>query len=245
MSHLPLLLLALSAAACQGDSLERFAGLYPHRPANHTHVVSSYGFEDPPPLAVGTAMGGGWSVNNYRDMSRVIDSTAPVSPPSVLQWAYRKGDPSGTTVGIAYHPYPASTRELFVGFSVWHDPNFEWNPISNKLFYIEPGNIILETRENEDYLSVYVGASGTMYKATNPVTVPLGKWVNIEMLVRRGDPGLIRVWMNGTLVMDRMVPVPPPGKFGELKLDSTWGGATGPRTRDSFRRVDHILVTTP
>jgi hypothetical protein len=220
-------------------------GPYANRPANYGKILTNYGFGDVPPAGAGLAYADGWYVNNYGEMDRVTDANAPVSPSSALQWTYERGGTSGTSVGIVYHQYPANTTEFYVAFSLWHDSNFEWNTISNKLFYIEPGNIILESKTDNDYLTVYIGATGTLYKATNPRTSPLGQWVNIELLVKRGNPGVVKVWMNGTLVMDRTPAVPGPGSYGELKLDSTWGGATSARTRDSFRRVDHSLIATP
>jgi hypothetical protein len=53
--------------------------------------------------------------------------------------------------------------------------------------------------------------------------------------------------MNGVLVTSYTgINVPTgSGANQELKLDSTWGGQTGPTTRDSYRRIDHILIATP
>jgi len=226
------------------------SGPYANRPANYTTVISDYAFNDVPPAAADAPMGiDGWNVvfASGGGLTRELDPTAPISPSNVLQWHYPPGHTAGTGVGNVYREVDPNITEFYVAFSVWHDANYEWNSISNKLFYIEPGNIILQSRHNNEYLSVYIGQYDVNYAPTNPRPIPLGQWVNIEYQVRRGPNGFIRVWMNGVLVTSYTgINVPMgDGQRQELKLDSTWGGQTGPTTRDSYRRIDHILIATP
>jgi hypothetical protein len=226
------------------------SGPHANRPVNYTTVISDYAFNDVPPASADAPMGTeGWNVvfASGGGLTRETDPTAPISPTNVLQWHYGPGHTAGTGVGNVYREVDPSITEFYVAFSVWHDSNYEWNSISNKLFYIEPGNIILQSRHNNEYLSVYIGQSDVNYAPTNPRPIPLGQWVNIEYQVKRGPSGFIRVWMNGVLVTSYTgINVPAgDGQTQELKLDSTWGGQTGPTTRDSYRRIDHILIATP
>lgn len=224
------------------------AGLYPHRPASYTRVLTDYAMNDAPIRVDDGPLGGGWGMYHGQGMTLVSDPTAPVSPPNVLQWNYGAGGSSGVGVGKLYFRPPATATAFYVAFSIWHDPNFEWNSISNKLFYLEPGNILVQARHNAAYLSIYIGAFDVVYDPNGyvPTTADFnGRWARIEIVVRRGTPGLIQVWLNGQLVSTYTGDVPNPGGFNEISLDSTWGGATGPRTRNSMRRIDHVLIATP
>ena len=223
-------------------------GFYANRPANYTKVVSDYAFGEVLPgndadQPFGT---GGWSMIGGSQITRVSDPTAPVSSPYALQWQFDPGA-GGTSVGNVYRVISMNTNELYVAFSIWHDPNFEWNTISNKLLYWEDGNIILQSRHNDSYLSLYIGAYDRVYDPNGyqPRQSDFdGKWVNIEYIIKRGNPGLLKVWMNGQLVSNHAVQVPTLSSWSEMSINSTWGGG-GTRLRTSYRRIDHVLVATP
>lgn len=223
-------------------------GPFANRPASYTKLISDYGFGEAVPgndrdQSFGT---GGWSMIGGAPISIVSDPSAPVSPPSTLQWRFDPG-PGGESVGNVYRALNLNVNEIYVAFSVWHDPNFEWNEVSNKLLYWEDGNTILQSRHNDSYLSLYIGAYDVVYDPNgyNPQKSDFnGKWVNIEYIVKRGNPGLLKVWMNGKLVSNYAVRVPTISSWSEVSINSTWGGG-GTRTRTSYRRIDHVLIATP
>ena len=146
---------------------------------------------------------------------------------------------------------PTNISEVYVSFSLWHDSNFEWNAISNKMLYWENGNLIVQSRHNTgDYLSFYNGSGGGQSYEPNQGPRPTmgdfnGKWVNVEVQIKRGTSGFFKIWLNGVLVSNHSVSLQSIQGESYLRLDSTWGGSTGPRTRDSHRRVGHILIATP
>jgi hypothetical protein len=222
--------------------------LYANRPTNFTNVESNFDFAEVPKSGMNEQpYAGGWSQIYGGNLARVEDTSAPASAPYALQWTFPPG-PGGGGVGNLFRILPAGKSEVYVAFSIWHDPNFEWNTVSNKLLYWESGNIILQSRHNGTYLSFYIGANDQVFDP-NQQRVPVradfdGRWANLEVLIRRGNPGRLRVWLNGTLVIDHAANVPTTAGITELKLDSTWGGG-GTRTRTSYRRIDHILVATP
>jgi len=220
-------------------------GQYPNRPANYTRVLNDYGFNDPVPTAMDGALGSsGWAAswNSAGLTRRGTASDAPVSPSSVLEWAFtRAGTVSGGGVGNIGRGLP-SVNQIYVAFWMKHDSQFEFHPISNKLLYLEPGNLILQTRMWEsNWFTINNGGGGGEYRATG-YTLPLGRWVQVEYLVDAVN-NRIRLWADGRLVVD--VAANLAGGYRELKLDSTWGGSGGTKTRDSFRWIDHILVATP
>lgn len=218
---------------------------YPNRPANYTRVISEYGFGDAVPTNQEGKLGNsGWLAtwNGSGLTRRGTDATAPVSPSSVLEWAYtRTGTPVGGGVGNVARYLSPNLRQVYIAFWMKHDSQFEWNPISNKLVYLEPGNIILQSRHWDQYFTLWIGAHGVDSWPQRNMPIPLGQWQRVEYLVD-GVAGFIRVWVDGVLVNSYTGRIPTP--WSELKLDSTWGGAGGTKTRDSFRWMDHILVAT-
>ncbi|MHB1329217.1 MAG: hypothetical protein ACYC2K_13555, partial [Gemmatimonadales bacterium] len=219
-------------------------GRYANRPANYTQVLSDYGFADAIPVSQEGSIGGGWSVGRNRNgtVARVTDATAPVSPSTVLEWVFPAGFQAGGDVGIVFRRLPAGTSRIYVAFSLKHDSNFEWNTIANKLLYLEPGNVILESRAWGHTLPVYNGARGEVIAPTVARAMPLGQWVHIEYLLD-ATTGRIQVWMDGQKLVDATTSLA--GNWSELKLDSTWGGIGQTSTRTSRRWIDHIVVATP
>lgn len=221
---------------------------HPNKPANYTKVLTDYRFATTLPVRQGAPIGdgSGWSVNNGGgDMTIVQDPEKG----SVLQWRYRanRGTPgSSFNSGLAFFGCPTSTREFYIDFSVWHSADFEWNRVANKLFYVEPGNIVLESRVDADnYLSMAGGGVPNGKISSTLRTFPLNRWIRVTLQVVRGPNGLIKVWADNALVVSYTGNVPGTGSYCELKLDSEWGGGSGPTSRDSYRRVDRIHIAVP
>jgi hypothetical protein len=229
-------------------------GPYPNRPATYGRVLSDYAF-DLASYPAGSAQyqdapdigdGSGWGSVGGALLTRALDPTAPRSPSNTLQWTFGPG-PGGTGVGMLYRTIPADVQELYVAFSLWHDPNFEWNTISNKLLYwstISAQKIILESRFNENYWSFYIEAQDKIVDATiNKNVDPTGRWVNVEVQMKRGTAGFLKVWINGQPVSNYSGSLPLVSGATDFNINSTWGGG-GTRTRTSYRRIDHILIAT-
>jgi len=238
------------------------AGLYPNRPASFTTVLTDYGFTaaayptgSSPYYDVPNFDGSGWGVvgNSVGTMTRVADATAPVSPSSVLQWKYAKGSGTPTSsagFGNLYLPCRVGTANLYIAVSVWHDPNFEFNLVANKMIYLDPGTpgyIVLQSRMNSPFLTVTTANPDANWypNAYIPTASDLqGHWARLEYVIQRGNPGVIKGWIDGKLFLTYTGFVAPPNSSCEISLNSTWGGGNGPTTRDSYRRMDHILVAT-
>jgi hypothetical protein len=228
-------------------------GAYAHRPSTFTRVLTNYAFnltsypagsstyQDAPDIGDGS----GWGSVGGSALKGVNDPSAPVSPSNVMQWTFPPGS-GGTGVGMLYRTIPAGVQQLYIAFPLWHDPNFEWNTISNKLLYwstLSAEKLILESRFNDKYWAWYIEQQD---KIVNPQTNvnPTGRWVNVEILIKRGNPGSLQVWIDGNLVSNYSGAIPTTSGSTELNLNSTWGGG-GTRTRTSYRRIDHILIATP
>jgi hypothetical protein len=198
--------------------------------------------------------GSGWGV--VGNPTRVSDSTDPVSPPWVLQWTYRAGQGTPTdshNPGKIYHAIP-DVNEIYIAFPVWHDDNFEFNAVSNKLMFFQGNNgtswsLTFESK----HFAVYwvLQAQGippgetTLY---NPNAFrgpnPTGRWVMLEVLYKLGPGGHYKLFADGTLVSNHRNLNLPTGA-NQIMLDGTWGGGSGPSRRTSTRRVGHILIAHP
>lgn len=217
-------------------------GLYPNRPANFTRVLSDFGFDTAIPVGQEAPIGDGWRMGRNRQgtLTRSEDPTAPRSPQYVWQSRYPAGMAAGGDIGIVYRSLPRVSR-VYVATWVKHDPQFQFNSISNKYLYLEPGNIILQTRHWEHYWPVWVGGRGLDIWPTRVAPIPLGQWQLVEWLVD-ATAGQLRVWVDGVLVTSYNGTLP--GNWEEMKLDTTYGGGSGSPSRDIFRWVDHIFVAT-
>lgn len=198
-----------------------------------------------------------WSVPSQQSATRQSDPIAPVSPPHVFQSRYFQGMPSGGGVGNVGKAF-SGLRQVYVALVIKHDSlaadsKFQFHPISNKLFYLEPGNLVLTSRIwDVNYLTL--GVAGTQEFRPASYRMPLGKWIRLEILADATArtyklwastltaPG---VWSAPELVLNATGVNMPSGGFNELKLDTTWGGSGGTMARDSYRWTDHLLVATP
>lgn len=201
------------------------------------------GFND---RSVGDGSGFGITGNPLQ----VADASDPVSPTGCIQWTYPVG--SGTpadsfSAGKIYHSMNPAISEWYFAFMVWHDANFEWNPVSNKLLMIfgDNSDIALQSKHNSTYWNVIDQKHDVSYDPNiAPGTNPTGVWVQYEVMFRLGAGGYLLVWIDGVSIMQRTGT-----NFinfaGEFALDGTWGGGNGPTTRTSFRRIGHLHVAHP
>lgn len=211
-------------------------------------TISDYGFSDVIGTGQDSQLGSsGWLIswNSAGLTTRGSDPTAPISPAAVAQWHFNAGRPSGGGVGNIGRPIPRTDR-VYVAFWVKHDPNYEFNPNDNKMLIFEPGHILVQSRRwaTNYLLTEFAGAQVEFRPNIVPnYTLPLGRYVRIEVLID-AVADRFRVWADGVLVTD-VTDSRISGGINEVKLDSTWGGASGPSTRDSYRWVDHIVVAVP
>lgn len=232
---------------------------WPNRPVGLTTLVDTDFDDFTLPTAEGAAVTGtgadGWYTNNGGGRLSIIDESGD----KILRAAFPGTGGGGGGVGIIYHDYPASHTRFYIGLKLRHPAGAELNGISNKLFYLEPGNIILESYENgpgapvliEDvsggnWLSVYDGTlAGTMYRSPATTALSIGAWDIIEWIVTKGSGAGcgFQVYLNGVLVNSRSGAMPAPGGYGELKYDTTWGGGLN-HTQAWNRDVAHIIVAT-
>lgn len=189
----------------------------------------------------------GWGWNGADSRFYRVESDGPDSPPYAAEWKYNNGGLSGMGVGKMYHylgtPGASNTRRIYVAGNVWHDADFEFNPVANKFLQLYPSSgppLYLETRMNA-WWQVFDSQRDILIGGTSTPIVK-NVWQRWQWLVDP-DTGEMKFWLNGTLIwsVNNFV---WNGGFDYLQIDSTWGGTSSPRTRDSYKRMDHIYIAT-
>ena len=187
-----------------------------------------------------------------------IDSmpNAPGSPPSVLRIDFPAGFIGGSAPGTEAITF-RSSRTVYAGFWWMASDPWDGHPSnSNKLAYIfaEPhGSMSLMmygTPGGPYELRVFPDWHGEWLRpniAEIPVT--LGVWHRIEWLVIEGSPGdpaggIVRWWLDGTLVGSHTGVRLAEGPMTEFRLAPVWGGAepVPKRTSDHFF-FDHTRLS--
>lgn len=253
---------------------------FANRSAAFPITETDYHFDTIIPLAANInaddplADGSGWiQIFNNEDgtsgipvMRRGSDATAPLNPPNVLECKYvaGTGSPSSSSgAGSLFRRNTASTSGWYFQFSMWHDANFPWNVVSNKLFGLwntaESGEQILESVHfaNDCLAFQFEGVAGVPYYPANQAfglaldkTMFQGTWWNVEIELFFGTTtGSLKVWagrFNGadglfgqTVSFYSGINVPV-GR--QMHINTTWGGASGPIPRDGYRKHDQILA---
>lgn len=229
-----------------------------NKPTNYNTVLTDYTFDAQIPTTASDQPmgdGSGWYVyypTSRRTTTRIADFTGEISPQHVMETRYEVGDLHGIGKVKLYRSVPSSIKEFYIAMRVKWDSDYEWHPISNKLFYLEPGNIILQSRHVSNsiqrYNSVYIGGTGgTDHMPDNNIPITLGEWHTIEYIIKRGTTnGELHVWLDGVKTMTKTgINVPPTTSTQTLDLNDTWGGDGAPRTRQSWRWMDHLYIAVP
>src|SRR6185295_851109 len=83
----------------------------------------------------------------------------------------------------------------------------------------------------------------------NDVPVALGSWHKIELYFKynsSGPNGIVRWWMDGTLIGDYTnVSFPSSGCFAEFQFSPTWGGVGDTKSETDYFWFDHAHISRP
>lgn len=232
-------------------------GPYPHRPANYTTVIPGLNFSQAVPAGGGNerylaSPSNAWSVifdadgSGGSNFSQVTDPTAPGSPADVWRLRFAAGTwSSGHSIGYLGRALP-SVNEVYISFWIKWDPQFEFNTISTKLVRLQvPGGyVLIQARHSADYLRASDESIGQAYEPQNGAQPALGVWHQVEIQLIRGDPGTVRVWVDGQL-RTSYTNLPVSGPFSTLSIDGHLGGGGMTKVRDSFYWLDDVFIATP
>jgi hypothetical protein len=225
-------------------------GAWPNEPQDF-HAVADDGFA--------ALSGSGWSLfdNTQNLVSLQQDSTAPFSPPFVLQYSFPIGFPGGIGPGAATRDLPNLTN-VYTG--IWWKVSSPWQG--------HPANVnkvqILVPAEGGDIYMVMYGTPGGPYELrvipqfkneptnwlipnVNHVPVTLGVWHRVEWYLSyttvEPATGSIRWWLDGTL-LGSYTNVPfPRSPMTEYKVSAIWGGLGGVKTENDYYWYDDVHLS--
>ena len=224
------------------------SGTWPHEPSSYALIA-----EEP------------WSILSplkwvleFGTAAITLDTTAPESPPFVLQFTYPAGMAGGVAPGTMDYPLTGQ-HQLFVG--MWWKPSSPWqghNTGSNKIQYAftdANGSItmVMYGPVGGPYeLRVYpqFSTSAGIWLTPNIATVPvqLGVWHRIEwQLVYSTDAstpnGIVRWWLDGTLIGDYENVVYPGQGLSAYKIAPVWGGVGDVKNETDYYWVDQVHIS--
>src|ERR1041385_4533745 len=234
------------------------SGFYPNRPSNYATVLAEFDgsatVPDNPGVDRPIAGTSWWTIfdnapDGTSDWTKVSDPTAPQSGPDVWRLRFYPGTWSiGHGFGNLYTNLPATNRELYLSLQIKWDSQFEWNT-STKLLWFDAGAILFPVLESGVWLNAdMLGLTTPMWynpQVNTPIT--LGVWHHIELVLKRGNPGTIQIWLDGVLRTNYTnANVPEPNNvWSHFLLTGHLGGGGMTKLRDSYYWIDHILIAAP
>ena len=247
--------LALLAAACSSPTLTSDRALTPRWSNEPAGFVTS---TDQPWNVVVDAS---WRRRASAHDRIIEDSSAPFSPPGVLEYLYPAGFAGGTAPATHYIPLD-NAREVFIGLhwkasEAWHGHASGVNKIH--FLYLAGG---------ADIAMVMYGNPAGPYELrvlpqwpehtrkwltanVAPRPVQPGVWHRIEWHLKyesrpgAGD-GVVRWWLDGALSGSYTdVRFPDDAGFAEYQMSPTWGGVGDVKRQTDFYRFDHTYLSKP
>lgn len=81
-------------------------------------------------------------------------------------------------------------------------------------------------------------------------TITLGVWHRIETYIKHSTTmtsrdGVIRVWLNGTLIVNHTNANLTARPWNQFELNPTWGGLNNTKTQTDYYYYDHIHISAP
>ena len=211
--------------------------------------------------ALDALTGRGWAINNANKLATIVaDPAAPLTAQNIGQWRYPLGFPGGSAPATMYYRLPSLFTEGFVG--VWWKPSNPWQGHSsnvNKIYFLLGGVC-------GNLIPVMYGPTGGPYQLrvapewgshwswltpnANAIPIALGTWHKIELYFKYNTPGeangIVRWWMDGTLIGDYAnVSFPPSGCFAEFQFSPTWGGVGDVKRETDYFWFAHAYISHP
>jgi hypothetical protein len=214
--------------------------------------------------------GSGWDIIfNYDQLASIqSDPTAPFSPQTVGQWQYPTGFIAGAAPATMF--YDLLDRGLpQIYFGYWWKPSQPWqdHPAGNKIQFLftntsgqffmimepdpHPISAEVEFATSNGHLVPSRGDDpGTRVLTGNRVTVALGAWHRIEVLVKTSTTassrdGVLRWWVDGVLAGDYTTVNFPADLFKQFQFSPTWGGIGGVKTETDYYWYGPVHLRRP
>jgi hypothetical protein len=226
-------------------------GSWAHEPSGFT-TIDEDGWES------GTL--GNWVLYNQSADKPITVVTIPDSPlgeGKALQIGYAPGHVGGGGTEARWDIPVAQRRpEMFLGYYVQVNPQWQGHSsaINKMVFLADGGSGGFSAMWYEMFgsgtapLSLYVVnqsgfTPGGFHENGSPVNFTRGVWHQVEIYQKQGSPGIVRVWVDGVLAIDRSDVVTRDVPIDAVAISGIWGGVGDSKAQFDFMRFDHIHVS--
>jgi hypothetical protein len=238
-----------------------------NKPASYTTVISDFNLSAPVPAGGNTERviaGTPWSViydgdpntgGSTSNFSLVSDPSAPMSPNGIWQLRERAGTwgdpppgPNGYGWGNLGVDVPNVTKLYACWYTKWSNPFF-FHPISHKYVNLFASNgqlFLVQLRHNEQYFEAADVVPGNYLTPQVNGAPSLNAWHRQELQVEVGNPGIVRIWIDGQLrTQYTNQPILPGQTISSFGLYGHLGGGGYTLPVDQYQSYDHIYIATP
>jgi hypothetical protein len=214
----------------------------------------------------------GWESNDLRawypvfasgDKTITIAATtqSPIGESKALQIDYAPGHAGGGGTELRYDIAQHDRRnEIYVGYYVQVNPQWQGHESAiNKMLYLHDGGSAEFAAMWYEMFGAGTGAldlyvvnqSGSgpagMRENVNEVTFTRGQWHQVEIYQKQGaaQNGIVRVWVDGVLAIDRPDVGTRSTPVDNVTLSGIWGGVGDRKQHADYMRFDRIRVSRP
>jgi hypothetical protein len=174
-----------------------------------------------------------------------------------MQIGYLPGSPGGGGTEARWDIPSAQRRyEIFVGY--WVQVNTQWqghsSAINKMIFLSDGGSGGFSAMWYEMFgsgsspLSLYVvnqsgGSPGGFHENGAAVNFSRGVWHKVEVYQKQGSPGIVRVWVDDALAIDRSDVITRNAPIDAVAISGIWGGVGDAKAQFDYMRFDRVHVS--
>jgi hypothetical protein len=230
------------------------SGLWPNEPSGFT-VIEETGWES-------GSLGAWYRIHQSGDKPINVGSitNSIIGESKTLQLDYPAGHGGGGGTELRYDIASQDRRnEIYVAYYVQVNPQWQGHDSAiNKMVYLHDGGAQFAAMWYEMFgsdaspLGLYVvnqsgsGPAG-MHENANAITFTRGQWHRVEIYQKQGasQNGIVRVWVNGVLAIDRSDVGTRSTPIDNVTISGIWGGIGDTKNQADYMRFDRIRISRP
>jgi hypothetical protein len=241
-----------------GTGTVTVTALPPPPPPGWTHeptgfsVVEDEGWE--------SGLLGNWTLYYWADdkpitVEPITDS--PLGESRAFQIGYLPGHVGGGGTEARFEiPAAYQRNEIFVGYYVQVNPQWQGHDsgINKMIFLADGGSSGFSAMWYEMFgsgsspLDLYVvnqsgGSPAGFHENVNQIEFTRGVWHKVEIYQHQGQPGIVRVWVDDVLAVDRADVYTRAAPLDAVAISGIWGGVGDVKLQFDYMRFDRIHIS--
>ena len=223
-----------------------------HEPSGFT-VIEDNGWE--------SGLLGNWTLY-YQTADKPITvepiTDSPIGEAKAFQIGYLAGLVGGGGTEARFEiPAAYQRNEIFVGY--WVQVNPQWqghNSGINKMIFLDDGAAAGTFSamwyemfgSGSSPLDLYVvnqsgSGPGGFHENVNQIEFTRGVWHKVEIYQHQGSPGIVRVWVDDVLAVDRSDVYTNAAPLDAVAISGIWGGVGDVKLQFDYMRFDRIHIS--